>query len=75
VSWKKVKGASGYEILYSAENDISSAQSVRVKSGKSSYTIKELEPATKYYVWFRPYKTYKGVRCPGRTVKKTATVK
>lgn len=75
VSWKKVKGASGYEILYSAENDISSAQSVRVKSGKSSYTIKELEPATKYYVWFRPYKAYKGVRCPGRTVKKTATVK
>ena len=75
VSWKKIKGASGYEVLYSANNSIGEAASVRVGSKKSSCTIKDLEPGTTYYVWFRPYKTFKGIRCPGKTVKKTAAAK
>ena len=75
VSWKKIKGAGGYEVLYSASDNIDEAVSVRVGSKKSSCTIKELEPGTTYYVWFRPYKTYRGIRCPGKTVRKTITTK
>lgn len=54
VSYKKVKGAAGYEIRYSTKSNMKSAKKVTTKS--TSTTIKKLTKGKKYYVQVRAYK-------------------
>jgi len=75
VSWKKVKGASGYELLYSKENSIKGAESVKLSSKTSKYTIEGLEAATEYHIWLRPLKKYKGKTYTGLEKVKSVTTK
>ncbi len=51
VSWKKVKGATRYEIKYSRKKDMSKA--VTVKTKKASVKLKKLKKGKKYYVSVR----------------------
>ena len=58
ISWKKVKGASGYQILVSTNKNMKNARIINVKGAKrTSYTVKKLKKGKKYYITVRPYKT------------------
>ena len=77
-SWKKTKGASGYEILYSTMKNMNGAEKVTVKGGKTTKkAIKNLKKGKRYYIQIRPYKTYKGNKYVGilSSVKKPASAK
>ena len=54
VSFKKVKGAVGYEIRYSTKSSMKSAKKLITK--KTSVTIKKLTKGKTYYVKVRAYK-------------------
>ena len=55
VSWKKVSGAKGYQILYADNAKMKGANSVIVK--KTSTTLKNLQRGKKCYIKVRAYKT------------------
>ena len=55
VSWKKVSGAKGYQILYADTAKMKGANSVIVK--KTSTTLKNLQKGKKCYIKVRAYKT------------------
>ena len=55
VSWKKVSGAKGYQILYADNAKMKGANSVIVK--KTSTTLKNLQKGKKCYIKVRAYKT------------------
>lgn len=58
VSWKKVSGASGYEVQYATNSKFKKAKTVTIKKGKTVKSeIKKLKKGTKYYVRVRAYKT------------------
>lgn len=54
VSWKKVKGAKGYQIILSADAKFKK-QTKRFTTGKTKRTIKGLRSKRKYYVKVRAY--------------------
>lgn len=57
-SWKKVSGASGYEVMYSTSSKFSSSKTAAVsKSSSTKTTIKKLTKGKKYYFKVRAYKT------------------
>ncbi|MGN0277476.1 MAG: glycosyl hydrolase family 95 catalytic domain-containing protein [Hominisplanchenecus sp.] len=56
VSWKKVKGASGYEIQYAQNSKFKNAVTRKAGGGKTSTTLKKLTSKKKYYVRVRAYK-------------------
>ena len=59
VSWKKVSGATGYEIQYATNNKFTkNKKSVTVK--KNKITIKKLKEKKKYFVKVRAYKLANG---------------
>jgi hypothetical protein len=59
VTWKKVSGVSKYQIQYRVKGS-SKWKSQTVAASKSSVTIKNLKPKTKYQVRVRSYRTVKG---------------
>lgn len=61
LKWKKVSGASGYQIQYSRSPKFKSAVKVKVKgASKRSKTISKLKKGRTYYVRVRAYKTVNG---------------
>ena len=73
VSWKKVNGATGYQVQYSTKSDFKGAKTVKVKSAKAtSKTIKKLKKGTKYY--FR-VKAVKGGKSSSWSKTKSVKVK
>ncbi len=72
VSWKKVSGATGYEVLYAANNKFTkNKKTVKVKKNKA--TLKNLKAKKKYFIKVRVYKKVKGDTYYGewsRVVKK-----
>ncbi len=58
VSWKKVKGADGYTVQYSAKADMKGAKKANVK--KTSATLKKLKSKKNCYVRVRAYKAIGG---------------
>ncbi len=52
-SWKKVKGAKKYEVMYSRSKDMSKAVTVKTKNSKTALTVKKLKAGKKYYVCVR----------------------
>ena len=66
VSWKKQKGASGYQVLCSTKKNMKGAKVRTVKgAAKKTLTLKKLKKGKKYYIQIRPYKTYKGKKYIG----------
>lgn len=58
VKWKKVSGATGYEILYSTRKSFKSAKTATIKNGSTvKKTIKSLKSKKTYYFKVRAYKT------------------
>ncbi len=57
VTWKKVKGITGYEIQYSLKKNFKNAKIKKIKKASTtSVTIKKLKSKKKYYVRIRTYK-------------------
>ena len=74
-TWKKTKGASGYQVLISEKKDLKGAKVITVKGkNRKAYTVKGLRKGKRYYVAVRPYKTkggnrYIGIRSKIKAVK------
>lgn len=65
VSWKKVKGATGYEVKAATNNKFTkNKKKVTVK--KNKVTLKGLKSKKKYYVKVRAFKTVKGEKRCGK---------
>lgn len=58
LSWKKVSGASGYQIQFSTKKSFKGAKKISVKKSKSKYIISKLNAGKKYYVRIRAYQLY-----------------
>ncbi|MDD6387387.1 immunoglobulin-like domain-containing protein [Lactobacillus equicursoris] len=54
VTWKKAKGASGYQVRYTYKKNLNTAKAHNVKSLK--YSAKKLKSKKKYYVQVRTFK-------------------
>ena len=68
VSWKKVSGATGYEVLYATNNKFTKGKkTVTVK--KNKVTLKKLKPKKKYFVKVRAYKLANGRKYFGKWSK------
>lgn len=59
LTWKKVSGASGYQIQISTKKSFKRAKKISVKKNKTKYKISKLKPKKKYYIRIRAYKMYK----------------
>jgi hypothetical protein len=73
-SWKKDKGATGYQVKLATNKKLNGAQVVNVSANQKSYTFSGLKSGKKYYVSVRPLKdhngvTYQGIRCKALKVK------
>ena len=74
VSWKKAKGASGYQIQVATNKKMKNAKKYVVSKSAKTYKVKGLKSGKKYYVKVRPLKTYKGetykgILCKPKAVK------
>lgn len=69
VSWKKIKGAKGYQIRYSTSKKMKKVKKKFVKKNKKSYIIKKLKKK-KYYIQVRAYKVVNGKKRYGKWSKK-----
>lgn len=65
VSWKKVKGADGYEVTY-AENKSFTKNNVTKKAAKTSLTLKKLSESRTYYIRVRAYAGQGAKRITGK---------
>lgn len=68
VTWKKVTGASGYQIVIATNKKFTSGKkTITVKNGKTtSKTISKLKKKKTYYVKVRVYKTLNGKKVCGK---------
>ncbi len=53
VTWNKFKKASGYQICYSLDSDMSDYKTVNVPAEKTKKTVKNLKAGKKYYIRIR----------------------
>lgn len=60
VTWKKAKGATGYQVTYSTKKNFKKAKSVTVSAKKAKVTLKKLTKGKKYYVKVRTLKKVNG---------------
>ena len=58
LTWKKVSGASGYQIQFNTKKSFKGAKKISVKKSKSKYIISKLKAGKKYYVRIRAYQLY-----------------
>lgn len=72
LSWKKISGASGYQIKYSTTKKFKKkkTKTKTIKKNTAKYTIKKLKKKTKYYIKVRAYKVYNGKPYYGKWSKK-----
>ena len=64
VSWKKDKGAAGYEVFIARNKKMDGAQVIQIAPDSRSYKVTGLEKG-RYYVKVRPMKNYNGVTYTG----------
>ena len=67
VSWKKVKGAKGYQIQYATNKKYRKAK--KITTSKTKYTIKKLKKKKTYYVRVRAYAVNNGKKVYGKWSK------
>ncbi len=76
VTWKKVKDADGYKIVYSQNWDFRNSKSVKVSAKAASKTIGKLKSGKKYFFRIRAYQKVDGKEIYSRTsARKQAKVK
>ena len=77
VKWKKVKSVSGYQIMYSANDNFKANKTVSAKSNQTSKTVSKLKSNRKYYFKVRAYKktNKKTIYSKWSAVKSTNTAK
>ncbi len=68
ISWKKVKGATGYEVLYATNNKFTKNKK-KVSVKKNKVTLKKLKARKKYFVKVRAYKKVSGDKYYGKWSK------
>ncbi len=68
VKWKKVSGATGYEVMYAKNNKFTKGKKT-VKVKKNKVTLKRLKSKKKYFVKVRAYKTVNGNTSYGKWSK------
>jgi len=68
ISFKKVSGATGYEIVYGKKKSLKGAKKIYTK--KTSYTVKKCKKKKTYYVKVRAYKEVNGTTTYGSFSKK-----
>lgn len=68
VSWKKVKGAAGYQVKYSLKKNLKSAKTKNVAK-KTKLTITGLKKNKVYYVTVKAYKKADGKKVYGKASK------
>lgn len=74
VTWKKAKGATGYQVKYSTKKNFKNAKSVTVSAKKTKATLKKLTKGKKYYVKVRTLKKVNG-KTYSSSYSKTLSVK
>lgn len=76
-TWKKITGASGYQIRYSKKKSMKGSKTVRIAGAKkTSRIIKRLTAKKKYYFQIRAYKVINGKTYYGAwSTKKAAKIK
>lgn len=57
LNWNKISGVSGYQIYQYNASTKKYEYLIRVSPSKTTYTVKNLDPATRYYYKVRAYKT------------------
>ena len=67
VSWKKVKGAKGYQIQYATNKKYKKGKKITTR--KTKYTIKKLKKKKTYYVRVRAYTVNNGKKVYGKWSK------
>ena len=61
VSWKKVAGVTGYQVVYSLKSNFaSSVKKIAKGASKSSLVVKGLKAGKTYYFRMRTYRTING---------------
>ncbi len=73
VKWKKISGATGYEVMYAKNNKFTKVKKT-VKVKKNKVTLKRLKSKKKYFVKVRAYKKANGSTSYGKW-SKTVKVK
>ena len=68
VKWKKISGATGYEVMYAKNNKFTKGKKT-VKVKKNKVTLKRLKSKKKYFVKVRAYKTVNGNTSCGKWSK------
>ncbi len=68
VKWKKVSGATGYEVMYAKNNKFTKGKKT-VKVKKNKVILKKLKSKNKYFVKVRAYKTVNGNTSYGKWSK------
>ncbi len=58
LTWKKVSGASGYQMQFSTKKSFKGAKKISIKKSKSNYNISKWKAGKKYYVRIRAYQLY-----------------
>ena len=66
VSWKKLKGISGYQIQYGKKKNLKNSKKVTVKKSKNTWTKKKLKSGKQFYVRIRAYKVVSGKKKYGK---------
>ena len=74
VTWKKARGATGYQVTYSTKKNFKKAKSVTVSAKKTKATLKKLTKGKKYYVKVRTLKKVNG-KTYSSSYSKTLSVK
>lgn len=76
VTWKKVSGATGYQVTYSLKKKFKNAKTITVSASKAKTVLRKLKKNKKYYVKVRAFKTYRGQTYYGNYSKvKKVTIK
>ena len=76
ITWKKVNGATGYEVRYSLKKNMKKSKTKSVKNVQK-VTIKKLKAGKTYYIQVRAVKTESGKKSVGKwsSVKKVKVKK
>ena len=73
--WKKVNGATGYQLQYSLKKNFKGAKTVNANAKTVKKTVKKLKKKKKYYVRIRAYRVYSGKYYYSNWTTKTVKVK
>ena len=69
IAWNKAKGATKYEIEYSADSKFKNSKTIKVSASKDSASLKKLKAGRTYYVRTRALTEIKDVRGNKKTLE------